>query len=133
MFSPGLNLVIGSANFLILPLLVAPSYHPSLILVPALFIMAYFLALWQYLHRAAADHRGRAQLVRRPQHASGGGASTGSRSVKGQAQEQEEVARFSENARHLPRRLHPPGRRRSALPALASPGAGRQPAPCCMP
>src|SRR3990172_7890659 len=49
MFSPGINLVIGSANFLLLPLLVAPSYHPALIAVPALFILGYVLTLWQYL------------------------------------------------------------------------------------
>src|SRR4030066_734699 len=29
MFSPGLNLVIGSANFMVMPLVLAPTYHPS--------------------------------------------------------------------------------------------------------
>jgi len=41
MFSPGFNLVVGSANFLLAPLLLAPRYDPSLVLVPALFILAY--------------------------------------------------------------------------------------------
>jgi ATP-binding cassette subfamily B protein len=98
MFSPGVNLVIGSANFLILPLLVAPSYHPSLVLVPILFIVAYFLALWQYL----TELRPITEDVR----SSFGALNTrlaeaidGIEVVKGQAQEQEEVARFSENAR----------------------------------
>ena len=49
MFSPGVNLVVGSANFLLMPLLLAPGYHPSLMIAPALFIIAYFIALWQYL------------------------------------------------------------------------------------
>ena len=49
MFNPGLNLVIGSGNFLILPLLAAPQYHPALMLAPALFIITYILAIWQYL------------------------------------------------------------------------------------
>jgi ATP-binding cassette subfamily B protein len=51
MFSPGLNLVIGSANFMLMPLLIAPRYHPSLILVPALYIVAYALAIRQYLRQ----------------------------------------------------------------------------------
>ena len=49
MLSPGLNLVVGSAIFLIVPLVLAPTYHPSLILVPLVFVVGYFLALWQYL------------------------------------------------------------------------------------
>ncbi len=49
MFNPGLNLVIGSAIFMITPLYVAYNYHPSLIIVPLFFITGYFIALWQYL------------------------------------------------------------------------------------
>ena len=49
LFNPGINLVIGSANFLIMPLIVAPRYHPSLIITPLLFIISYVIALWQYL------------------------------------------------------------------------------------
>ncbi len=51
LFSPGLNLVIGSANFMIVPLIVAPTYHPSLVLVPALYILGYGLAVAQYLRQ----------------------------------------------------------------------------------
>ncbi|HEY61428.1 MAG TPA: ABC transporter ATP-binding protein [Anaerolineae bacterium] len=50
LFSPGMNLVIGSVYFIIVPLFVAPTYHPSLILTPLVFTVLYFLALWQYLH-----------------------------------------------------------------------------------
>jgi ATP-binding cassette subfamily B protein len=49
MFNPGLNLVIGSAIFLIMPLVVTPTYDPALTLVPGLFILGYAVALWQYL------------------------------------------------------------------------------------
>jgi ATP-binding cassette subfamily B protein len=49
MFSPGFNLVIGSLNFLIVPLIVGPSYHPALIAAPAGFIVLYVIALWHYL------------------------------------------------------------------------------------
>ena len=46
MFNPGLNLVLGSGNFMIMPLIFAPQYHPSLILVPALFVIGYVLAIF---------------------------------------------------------------------------------------
>jgi ATP-binding cassette, subfamily B, bacterial len=50
MFNPGLNLVVGSAIFMVTPIFAAYRYHPSLIILPILFILGYFLALWQYLH-----------------------------------------------------------------------------------
>lgn len=49
MFSPGFNLVIGSLNFLLIPLFVGPSYHIALIATPAAFIILYIIALWHYL------------------------------------------------------------------------------------
>ncbi|MEW6242552.1 MAG: ABC transporter transmembrane domain-containing protein, partial [Chloroflexota bacterium] len=49
MFSPGLNLVIGSFFFLVMPFFAAPRYHPQLLLTPIIFTIAYFIALWQYL------------------------------------------------------------------------------------
>ena len=45
LFSPGVNLVVGSAIFMIMPIIVAPRYHPALALTPVLFVLAYFLAL----------------------------------------------------------------------------------------
>lgn len=100
MFSPGFNLVIGSANFLIMPLLLAPRYHPSLMLVPALFIILYFLALWQYLHelnpitsnvrKAFGDLNSRLAE-----------ALDGIETVKGAAQEDYEVSLFQVNARRF--------------------------------
>jgi len=98
MFSPGVNLVIGSANFLIMPLLVAPSYHPSLILVPALFIVTYVLALWQYL----GELRPISDVVRNSfgtLNARLAEAIDGIEVVKGSSQEEEEVSRFATNAR----------------------------------
>lgn len=98
MFSPGLNLVIGSGNFLIMPLIIAPSYHPSLILVPGLFIVAYVLALWQYL----GELRPISDAVRNAfgkLNARLAEAIDGIEVVKGSAQEDEEVSRFTQNAR----------------------------------
>lgn len=98
MFNPGFNLVIGSANFLIMPLILAPRYHLSLIIVPALFIIAYILSLWQYLKelRPISDDvrqdfgNMNAQLAE---------AIDGIEVIKGAAQEKSEVARFEVNAR----------------------------------
>ena len=55
MFSPGFSLVIGSLNFLILPLFVAPRIHPSLIITPAVFVVAYIIALRHYLGTLRGD------------------------------------------------------------------------------
>ncbi|MFQ5922899.1 MAG: ABC transporter transmembrane domain-containing protein, partial [Anaerolineales bacterium] len=41
MYNPGFNLVIGSANFILLPLIVAPSIYPTLIVIPVLFAISY--------------------------------------------------------------------------------------------
>jgi len=98
MFSPGLNLVVGSAIFLIVPLVLAPTYHPSLILVPLVFVAGYFLALWQYLTELSPI----SDAIRR----SFGDMNThlaealdGIEIVKGTAQEQAETKRFTKNAR----------------------------------
>jgi ATP-binding cassette subfamily B protein len=98
MFNPGLNLVVGSAMFLIVPLILAPTYHPSLILVPIVFIASYFLALWQYLR----ELRPISQTIRN----TFGVLNThlaesleGIEIVKGGAQEKAETERFEINAR----------------------------------
>ncbi len=49
MFSPGLNLAIGSLLFMVIPFFVIPNYHPALLLAPSLFVVAYVLSLRQYL------------------------------------------------------------------------------------
>ncbi|MCD4753610.1 MAG: ABC transporter ATP-binding protein/permease [Anaerolineaceae bacterium] len=51
MFSPGLNLVLGSLIFLFVPIVLAPQFHPHLILTPILFIIIYFVALIDYLKK----------------------------------------------------------------------------------
>lgn len=98
LFSPGLNLVIGSGLFMVMPLILAPRYHPSLILVPALFIIGYILAVWQYLHElspiASDVRRAFGQMNTRLAE-----AIDGIETVKGMAQERSEVERFGSNAR----------------------------------
>jgi len=97
MFSPGMNLVIGSANFLIMPILVSYSMDPVLVLTPLLFIVAYFLALWQYLYelRPIADWVRSAFGAMNARLAE---TLDGIEIVKGHATEQEEVSRFAVNA-----------------------------------
>jgi ATP-binding cassette subfamily B protein len=98
MFSPGINLVIGSANFLIMPILFAPSYNPALIITPLLFMVGYFLSLWQYLHELGP-------ITNRVRQTFGDlntrltEAIDGIETVKGMAQESGEVGRFENNAR----------------------------------
>jgi len=50
MFSPGFNMVIGSLNFLIMPLILAPTYHPSLLITPVVFIIVFFIAIRRYMN-----------------------------------------------------------------------------------
>ena len=42
LYSPGINMVFGSVNFLIIPLITGWRLHPQLILIPTLFIVLYF-------------------------------------------------------------------------------------------
>ena len=49
MFSPGVNLAVGSLFFIIIPFFIVPQYHPALLLAPSLFVITYILALRQYL------------------------------------------------------------------------------------
>jgi ATP-binding cassette, subfamily B, bacterial len=98
LFSPGINLVIGSFNFMIMPLILAPRYHPALMLTPALFILSYIFALWQYL--------GELNPITRSARAAFGQLNSrlsealdGIETVKGMAQEESEISRFILNAR----------------------------------
>jgi len=98
LFNPGLNLVIGSANFLIIPLLIAPSYYPSLILTPLIFIIIYIFLIWQYLRELGP--------ITTNIRSSFGEMNTrltevidGIETVKGMAQEESEEFRFNLSAK----------------------------------
>lgn len=97
LFSPGINLVIGSFNFMIMPLILAPRYHPALILTPALFILTYLLALWQYLHELNPITRS-ARAAFGNMNSRLSEALDGIETVKGMAQEETEISRFVINA-----------------------------------
>jgi ATP-binding cassette, subfamily B, bacterial len=97
LMNPGVNLVAGSANFMIMPLLVAPSYHPQLALAPLFFIVTYILAVMRYLKVL----QGIADRVRRAFGNMNGRlaeAIDGIELVKSTAQETQEIGLFNNNA-----------------------------------
>ncbi len=100
MFSPGVNLVIGSLTFLAMPFYYAPRYHTDLLLVPTLFAIAYFIALWEYLHSL----RPLTENVRETfgeMNTRLTEAIDGIETVKGAAQEEAEVTLFNRQARNF--------------------------------
>ncbi len=93
MFSPGINLVIGSGNFLIMPLLFAPGIHPQLIVTPLAFFIAYILSVGYYLRQLSPV----TTEVRRSfgeMNSALAQSIEGIETVKGMAQEPTEMSRF---------------------------------------
>ncbi|WP_119069670.1 ABC transporter ATP-binding protein [Aggregatilinea lenta] len=94
MMNPGVNLIIGSGMFVLLPLLVTPTIHPALTITPAAFILIYVFLQGRYvrsLHDIAQHVRSsfgemNAQLAE---------TLDGIEVVKGTAQEDAEIARFN--------------------------------------
>ena len=55
MMNPGLNLLIGSSFFLLMPPLVAPTLYPALILAPGIFLILYLILQFRF-HPNASSH-----------------------------------------------------------------------------
>jgi len=98
LFSPGVSQVFGSLVFLIMPVIVAPSLYPSLVITPIIFILLYVVALRGYLKTL--------EPITDEVRLSFGGLNTrlsealdGIETVKGSAQEEREVKLFQQNAR----------------------------------
>lgn len=100
MFSPGLNLVIGSLGFMFAPMFLAPRYHIDLIWTPIVYFIAYTIALWLYmknLQPITDKVRGAfGELNTRLAE-----AIDGIETVKGMAQEKNEINLFEQNARRF--------------------------------
>jgi ATP-binding cassette, subfamily B, bacterial len=97
MFSPGINLVVGSLIFMFVPIFVAGRYHPSLVITPIVFIFLYFWSLARYLKTLAPiTDEVRATFGRMNTHLSE--SLDGVEVVKGASQEDAEVDRFVMNA-----------------------------------
>jgi ATP-binding cassette subfamily B protein len=104
LFSPGVNLVVGSINFLFVPLIVGPSYHPSLVITPLIFIVLYFVLLRFYLNELMP--------ITDEVRASFGDLNTrlnealdGIETVKAASQEKSEIERFRANAQRFMRAM----------------------------
>ncbi len=100
MFSPGINLVVGSLIFLLMPIFVAGRYHPALVITPLVFILVYFVFLARYLKTLApVTDEVRATFGEMNTHLSE--ALDGVEVVKGASQENAEVHRFAKNAKRV--------------------------------
>ena len=100
MFSPGVNLVVGSFMFILMPLFFAPRYHISLIATPIIFIVIYFIALVRYLKQLSPiTDNVRSTFGKMNTHLSE--SLDGVEIMKGAAQEGAEVDRFGINAREV--------------------------------
>ena len=97
MLNPGVNLIVGSGMFLLIPLLVAPTIHPSLLVVPIFFVFGYYWAVRRLLRElspvteAARAHFG-------TMNAGLEESIEGIETVKGSGREVQEVGRFEQNA-----------------------------------
>jgi ATP-binding cassette, subfamily B, bacterial len=97
MFSPGINLVVGSFVFILMPIFVAGRYHPTLILTPVVFIILYFYSLLRYLKTLSpVTDEVRASFGEMNTHLSE--SLDGVEVVKGASQENAEVDKFVMNA-----------------------------------
>ncbi|MFN8399572.1 MAG: ABC transporter ATP-binding protein [Anaerolineales bacterium] len=100
MFSPGVNLVVGSFMFILMPLFFGPRYHPALVLTPLIFTIFYFIALVRYLKTLSPiTDDVRATFGQMNTHLSE--SLDGVEIMKGAAQEEAEVDRFVTNARKV--------------------------------
>jgi ATP-binding cassette subfamily B protein len=91
--NPGINIVVGSAAFLIFPIIIAPRINPQLVLVPLLYIVGDVITVAIHLRRLAPATEG----VRRnfgKLNATLAEAIEGVETVKGAAQESREEKRF---------------------------------------
>jgi ATP-binding cassette subfamily B protein len=96
LFSPGLNQVVGSLAFLIFPFISAPKYHPSLMVIPGVFIVLFFIVLRVYM-------KGLAPITEEVRESFGelnirlAESLDGIETVKGSSQEPGEIELFNRN------------------------------------
>jgi len=93
MFNPGINMVVGSAMFLFVPLYFVLTIHPQLVLVPVGYLLLYFFIVRSYLR----ELRPATESVRREfgrMNTRLAEAIEGIETVKGAAQEQREIGLF---------------------------------------
>lgn len=97
MVNPGINLVVGSGMFMMMPVIVGMTIHWSLFLMPLFFNIAYFTTLYFYIREMSPV----TDSVRSNfgfMNAGLNEALEGIEVVKGAAQEPQEIDRFERNA-----------------------------------
>ncbi len=97
MMTPGVNLLVGSTMFLMMPVLFAPFIYPDLILVPLIFVILQIIIEYRFvarLHPIAQEVRSSFGLM----NARLAESLDGLQVVKGAAQEDQEVKKFDELA-----------------------------------
>ncbi len=100
LFSPGVNLVVGSLIFLVMPVIFSVQYHWTLVATPLVYTILYFFALRRYLKNLEPiTDEARESFGVMNTHLSE--ALDGVEVMKGAAQEQAEVGRFEQNARRV--------------------------------
>ena len=97
MMAPGINLVIGSGIFLFMPIIAAPRFHPTLVLVPSVFMVAYLIAMVFYL-RALGPVTTAVRTSFGQMNSGLTAAIEGIETVKGAAREESEIERFLQGA-----------------------------------
>jgi ATP-binding cassette subfamily B protein len=91
--TPGLNVVVGSAMFLVFPIVFAPGIHPLLVMVPLIYVVAYFFLVRRYLRLLMPATEAVRQTFGKL-NAMLAESIEGVEVVKGAAQEQREKNRF---------------------------------------
>lgn len=94
MMNPGMNLIIGSGFFLIVPLITAPTIYPPLIILPALFLVLYFIAQYRFV-RTLNPIAQRVRSTFGDMNARLAETLDGLQVVKGAAREQQEIDTFN--------------------------------------
>lgn len=103
MMNPGMNLLIGSGMFLIVPVLAAPAIYPTLAIPPAVFLGFYAWGVWRYLKKLnPVTEQVRASFG--AMNANVEETLEGLLVVKGAAQEEAEEAEFHQRVESL--RIH---------------------------
>lgn len=100
MMNPGVNLIIGSGWFLILPVLTSPVIHPALLLTPLVFLVLHMGVQYVFVRRMHPV----AQAVRASfgrMNAELAESLDGLQVVKGSAQEAQEIATFNQRAQEV--------------------------------
>jgi ATP-binding cassette subfamily B protein len=103
MMSPGMNLIIGSGMFLLVPLLAAPQLHPALLLTPSVFIVIYLYTQYRFV-RSLNPIAQQVRVTFGNMNAQLAETLDGVQVVKGAATEASEIGEFNKLADEVYRR-----------------------------